>query len=66
MLRHYARCQPLGAIWCQRQTAVILRVRSSIIAHEHNYMLNSHHPDFAHVHIVGRKDFEFDPRIKDG
>lgn len=63
--RHYARCQPLGAAWYQRQTAAVLRVPSSIIAHEHNYVLNTRHPDFGQIRIVGREDFEFDPRIKE-
>ena len=62
--RHYARCQPLGSAWYQRQTAAVLRVPSSIIAHEHNYVLNTRHPDFAQGHIVGCEDFAFDPRIK--
>ena len=62
--RHYARCQPLGAAWYQRQTAAVLRVPSSIIAHEHNYVLNTHHPNFAQVRIVDWEDFAFDPRIK--
>jgi RES domain-containing protein len=34
--RHYARCQPLGAAWYRGQRAAVLRVLSSIIAHEHN------------------------------
>ncbi|GAB2723956.1 hypothetical protein GCM10011495_03800 [Hymenobacter frigidus] len=62
--RHYARCQPLGTAWYQRQTAAVLRVPSSIIAHEHNYVLNTRHPDFGQMRIVGREDFEFDSRIK--
>jgi RES domain-containing protein len=60
----YARCQPLGAAWYRRQAAAVLRVPSSIIAHEHNYVLNTRHPDFAQVRIAGREDFAFDPRIK--
>ena len=63
--RHYARCQPLGAAWYQRQTEAVLRVPSSIIAHEHNYVLNTRHPDFGQIRIAGREDFEFDPRIKE-
>lgn len=62
--RHYARCQPLGAEWYMRQSAAILRVPSSIVAHEHNYVINTRHPDFGKVQIVGREDFVFDPRIK--
>ena len=60
----YARCQPLGAAWYRRQAAAVLRVPSSIIAHEHNYVLNTRHPDFGQIHIAGREDFAFDPRIK--
>ena len=60
----YARCQPLGAAWYRRQAAAVLRVPSSIIAHEHNYVLNTRHPDFAGIHIAGREEFAFDPRIK--
>jgi len=60
----YARCQPLGADWYRRQQAAVLRVPSSIIAHEHNYVLNTRHPDFAKIRIVGWEDFAFDPRIK--
>ena len=63
--RHYARCQPLGTAWYQRQQAAVLRVPSSIIAHEHNYVLNTRHPDFSQIHITGWEDFTFDPRIKD-
>jgi RES domain-containing protein len=60
----YARCQPLGADWYRRQATAVLRVPSSIIAHEHNYVLNTRHPDFARVRLTGREDFAFDPRIK--
>ena len=62
--RHYARCQPLGADWYRRQQAAVLQVPSSIIAHEHNYVLNTRHPDFEQIRIVGWEDFAFDPRIK--
>ena len=62
--RHYARCQPLGTAWYQRRTAAVLRVPSSVIAHEHNYVLNTRHPDFAQVRLAGWEDFAFDPRIK--
>lgn len=61
----YARCQPLGADWYRRQQAAVLRVPSSIVAHEHNYVLNTRHPDFGRIRIVAREDFVFDSRIKD-
>ncbi|WP_375415947.1 RES family NAD+ phosphorylase [uncultured Hymenobacter sp.] len=62
---NYARCQPLGAAWYEGTRAAVLRVPSSIIAHEVNYVFNTRHPDFAQVRIAGREDFAFDPRIKE-
>jgi len=62
--RSYALCQPLGAEWYSRRSAAVLRVPSSIIAFEHNYVLNTRHPDFAQLRIIGWEDFAFDPRIK--
>jgi len=62
--RHYARCQPLGDAWYRRQTAAVLRVPSSIIPSEHNYVLNTRHPDFNQLRIAGLEEFTFDPRIK--
>ena len=64
MPRHYARCQPLGAALYGRQTAAVLRVPSSISAQEHNYVLNTRHPDFGQIRMVGWEDFAFDPQIK--
>ncbi len=64
--RHYARCQPLGAAWYAGRAAAVLRVPSSVIAHEFNYVFNTQHPAFARVRLVGREDFAFDPRIKGG
>ena len=54
---HYARCQPLGAAWYARRAAAVLRVPSSVIAHEFNYVFNTQHPDFARVRLVAREDF---------
>jgi RES domain-containing protein len=62
--QHYARCQPLRAAWYARRTAAVLRVPSSIIAQEFNYVINTQHPDFTQVRLAGVEDFVFDPRIK--
>jgi len=42
----------------------VLRVLSSIITHEHNYVLNTRHYDSPHIRIAGREEFAFDPRTK--
>ncbi|GAB2784145.1 RES domain-containing protein [Hymenobacter luteus] len=60
----YALCQPLGAAWYAARQSAVLRVPSSIIPQEHNYILNSRHPEFKRIQIVGREEFSFDARIK--
>lgn len=60
----YAACQPLGDAWYRRRSSAVLRVPSSIVPQEHNYILHSRHPDFKRMHITGREDFRFDSRIK--
>lgn len=60
----YALCQPLGAAWYTARQSAVLRVPSSIIPQEHNYVLNSRHPEFRRIQIVGREEFSFDARIK--
>lgn len=59
----YAVCQPLGSAWYERRTSAVLRVPSSIVPQEHNYILHSRHPDFKRVRILDREEFRFDPRI---
>ncbi len=60
----YARCQPLGDAWYERRSSAVLRVPSSIVPPEFNYVLHSRHPDFKRIRIVGREEFSFDARIK--
>ncbi|WP_139922010.1 RES family NAD+ phosphorylase [Hymenobacter sp. DG01] len=60
----YALCQPLGAAWYTARQSAVLRVPSSIIPQEYNYILNSRHPEFKRIQIVGREEFSFDARIK--
>ncbi|GGG50733.1 RES family NAD+ phosphorylase [Hymenobacter glacieicola] len=60
----YALCQPLGAAWYTARQSAVLRVPSSIIPQEHNYVLHSRHPEFKRIQIVGREEFSFDARIK--
>lgn len=60
----YALCQPLGDAWYERRSSAVLRVPSSIVPPEFNYILHSRHPDFKRIQIVGREEFSFDARIK--
>lgn len=62
----YAVCQPLGDAWYRRRSSAVLRVPSSIVPQEFNYILHSRHPDFKRIRIVAREEFRFDSRIKAG
>ncbi|SHJ54594.1 RES domain-containing protein [Hymenobacter daecheongensis DSM 21074] len=60
----YAVCQPLGDAWYRRRSSAVLRVPSSIVPQEFNYILHSRHPEFRRIRIVAREEFRFDARIK--
>jgi RES domain-containing protein len=60
----YAQCQEIGAAWYQLRRSAVLKVPSAIIAFEANYLLNTGHPDFGQVKLLGAEDFVFDSRIK--
>ncbi|GAA4386446.1 RES family NAD+ phosphorylase [Hymenobacter koreensis] len=60
----YAVCQPLGSAWYEARRSAVLRVPSSIVPQESNFILHSRHPDFSRIQILGREEFSFDARIK--
>ncbi|WP_114779011.1 RES family NAD+ phosphorylase [Botryobacter ruber] len=64
--KDYPVCQELGNAWYERGESAVLRVPSAIIPEEHNFILNTRHPDFAQLKIKAVEDFFFDPRIKSG
>ena len=61
----YEICQVIGENWLERAESAILKVPSSIIQKESNYLLNINHPDFRRIKIIELEDFEFDMRIKE-
>jgi RES domain-containing protein len=46
------------------QETAVLKVPSSIITKEHNYLINQNHRDFKYIKLIAIEDFDFDPRIK--
>jgi RES domain-containing protein len=63
-IKSYTLCQVFGNAWYQAKSSAVLRVPSSIIQNEYNYILNTRHPEFGRIKIVRWEPFEFDPRIK--
>jgi RES domain-containing protein len=43
---------------------VALRVPSSVVLGEFNYLLNPAHPDFARITIARPESFDFDSRLR--
>jgi RES domain-containing protein len=60
----YEICQEVGERWLSEKKCAVLRVPSSIILREHNYLINVQHPDFLKIKLTDTEDFEFDLRIK--
>ncbi len=60
----YSTCQTIGDGWIDAQKFAVLKVPSSIINNEYNYLINVNHKDFKRIKLVDIEDFKFDPRIK--
>lgn len=56
--------QKIGENWTIEGKSAILKVPSSIIDAEYNYLINPLHPDFKSVKLLKSEIFIFDRRIK--
>ena len=56
--------QQLGEDWIKESKSAVLKVPSSIINAEYNYLINPMHPDFKVIKLVKSDFFVFDRRIK--
>lgn len=56
--------QILGNKWITEERTAVMKIPSSIIAQEHNYLLNPAHPEFKKIKITAVEPFVFDERIK--
>lgn len=57
-------CQEIGSAWYHLKKAAVLKVPSSVIPEEFNFVLNSRHPEFNEIKLVDIVPFFFDKRIK--
>jgi RES domain-containing protein len=55
--------QMFGAEWVGAARSTALRVPSTVVLGEFNYLLNTAHPDFRRVRIGKPEPFSFDPRL---
>jgi len=56
--------QALGEQWVQQAKSSLLKVPSSIIPAESNYLINPKHADFRFIKLLKSDPFVFDKRIK--
>jgi len=56
--------QDIGNQWALSQKSVILKVPSTVVRQEFNYLINPVHPDFKKLSIGIPETVVFDPRIK--
>jgi RES domain-containing protein len=56
--------QTIGDDFVFQNVAAILKVPSSIVPHEFNYLINPNHPDSKKIKVIGKTSMNFDPRLK--
>lgn len=53
----------IGTAWVRKNESVLLRVPSTVIPVECDFLVNPAHPDFRHLKIGKPLPFYFDPRL---
>lgn len=59
----YPELQKIGSDWYTKQEKLLLKVPSSVIVQEYNFLINVTHPDFAKVTLVRAEDYFWDGRL---
>ena len=63
-LQSYSLTQQIGSEWYESKTSLSIKVPSAIIQSEHNYIINTQHPDFlTNVKLVDTQEFFWDNRF---
>ncbi len=56
--------QRIGDEWSQKKSSAVLKVPSSILPVEYNYLINIEHPDFSKIKFNTSPSFTFDERLQ--
>lgn len=62
-LSPYRDSQPLGSEWYESKETTILRVPSSIVVNEFNYLISVNLEEFKLIEVVDTESFIYDPRL---
>jgi RES domain-containing protein len=55
--------QKIGDEWAATQTSVVLKVPTSVLPVEFNYLINVEHPEFSKIKLGEPRAFTFDERL---
>ena len=55
--------QRIGNEWVRSETSVVLRVPTSVLPVEYNYLINVRHPEFSKIKFDKPQTFIFDKRL---
>ncbi len=55
--------QQIGDEWAETQTSVVLKVPTSVLPVEFNYLINVEHPEFSKIKLGEPRAFTFDERL---
>jgi RES domain-containing protein len=58
------KVQKIGDEWAASATSPVLRVPSTLVPGESNFLLNPRHADFPKLQFSGPLPFHFDPRLE--
>lgn len=56
--------QHIGDNFVLKEEAAVLKVPSSIVPPESNYLINPYHPDARKIRVISTKKMNFDDRLK--
>jgi RES domain-containing protein len=63
-MQAYAQLQEIGSHWYHNKTSLVLKIPSAIIQQEHNYIINTKHPDFEkNIKLVHTEKYFWDERL---
>lgn len=56
--------QIIGDDFVYQNESAVLKVPSSIVPFEYNYLINPNHPDSKKIKVIGKTSMNFDQRLK--
>lgn len=64
-IESYQQLRTIGDEWYDNQKSLGLKVPSSLLPENHNFVINTTHPDFKKVKLIDVLDYEPDDRLEE-